>query len=200
MRPVLVYGFDMTKDFAMVTYSNEGVSVQTDVTLDIPMFGSASASFWTAQSTIRTPHTNHGPQECNPPPPGGILLLESGTAECPYTEFNQCVFIRYYTMRFGVFVIRAGAGPHDLGSGENEGDTFPELTARVGAEPATSDDEASEGQSGSTVDDVDSELDMVVHNAPFVRPFVSPFLFTLIFSSRMRNAEAGMSSQTTCFR
>jgi hypothetical protein len=38
-------------------------------------------------------------------------------------EYNQCVFIRYYTMRRRVLmfpkVIKAAAGPHHPGSGSN---------------------------------------------------------------------------------
>ena len=65
-------------------------------------------------------------------------------------------------------VIRAGAGPHDLGSGENEGNTFPELTARVDAEPMSGDDDPGE-QWDSATDGTGSGLGVVFRNVPHVR-------------------------------
>lgn len=71
---------------------------------------------------------------------------------------------------FSIFpkVIRAGAGPHDLGSGDNKGDAFPELAVHSGAgSMATGDEDSSERQSPATDDD-DSGSDVVVHNTPSV--------------------------------
>ena len=65
-------------------------------------------------------------------------------------------------------VIRAGAGPHDLGSGDNRGDTFPELTAQPDGELTMSDDENSRGQWGPTMDVTGSKLGIVVRNTPYV--------------------------------
>lgn len=62
-------------------------------------------------------------------------------------------------------VIRAGAGPHDLGSGDNEGETFPELTAGTDSEPTTSD---AGDLGGQPIDDADAEPDVVVRNMPLV--------------------------------
>jgi hypothetical protein len=64
-------------------------------------------------------------------------------------------------------VIRAGAGPHDLGSGDNRGDTFPELTVRPMLN-LRRDDEDLGGQWDPTTDDTDSESDIVVRNTPSV--------------------------------
>lgn len=66
-------------------------------------------------------------------------------------------------------VLRAGAGPHDLGSGDNGGDAFPELMVESDAdEPTTSTDEDLGGQSDLATDDADSESIIVVRNAPYV--------------------------------
>ncbi|KAF9786291.1 hypothetical protein BJ322DRAFT_779696 [Thelephora terrestris] len=164
LRPVLVSGFEMTKDFAIMAYSNNRASVQSDEAFPTPMFGSASASnSWTWRTPCR-PHVKHGPQQCRPPSPS-----QSRAAESPPNEFNQCVFVRYYTMRFefGLFprVIRAGAGPHDLGPGDNRGDTFPELTARSSAEPMNDVQDAEE-QWDPAISDPGSE-DMVIRNVPY---------------------------------
>jgi hypothetical protein len=92
-------------------------------------------------------------------------------------DFNQCVFLRYYTMRERKWmpgipkVIKAGAGPHDLGSGDNKGDTFPELTTQSNvdsADPPTSDDEGLGGRRSPTAGGSDSEPDIVVRNTSYV--------------------------------
>jgi len=138
VRPVLVSGFDLTKDFAMVAYSNTGASLETDLTLSVPMVASASASLWGTWRTRGPTHINHGPQQCIPPFFAQFSSMSSGPRSTGTTadDHIQCVFVRYYTVhkKMGLLprVIRASAGPHDLGSGHNRGDTFPELVAQRG--------------------------------------------------------------------
>ena len=114
---------------------------------------------------------------CNPPTRvRAIGSQSSGGAETGSIpdEFSQCVFIRYYTMRprkgIRIFprVIRAGAGPHDLGSGENRGDTFPELAVQADDELITDGEEDPDAQLTPMTDDADSETDIVVRNTPLV--------------------------------
>ncbi|KAF9644314.1 hypothetical protein BDM02DRAFT_991490 [Thelephora ganbajun] len=86
-------------------------------------------------------------------------------------EFNQCVFVRYYTVRpgwWGLFpkVIRAGAGPHDLGPGDSRRGAHLESTVLSGAEPTAGGDKDLGGQRGSIDDSADSEPDIVVRNTP----------------------------------
>ena len=167
LRPVLVSGFDMAKDFAMIAYSNNYTSDLSDETISTPMFGSTSASAsWRWRATC-SPNVKHGPQQRRPPSSVVPPSLQSRATESPANEFNQCVFVRYYTMRFGLGlfprVIRAGAGPHDLGSGEGRGDTFPELTTCPAAEPMA-DDQDPGGQRDLSADDTGSDPDMVIHN------------------------------------
>ena len=152
VRPVLVSGFDMTRDFAMVAYSYEDASLGSTLTATIPMVASASASIQGTWRTQYTPHTNCGPQECIPPELAiDIPSLQLAEAET-IPAFNQYVFVRYYTMRRGPMrlfpkVIQAGAGPHDLGPGDNTGDAFPDLVVQL---------------------DPESTDDTVVHNTPDV--------------------------------
>ena len=163
VQPVLVSGVDMTRDFAMAAYSYEDVSLESDLTVAAPTLVSASASLRVTWRTRYTPHTNHGPQECAPPPPEQpmeISSLQPTDGRITPSTFNQCVFIRYYTMRsrrpLWPFpkVIRAGAGPHDPGPGDNAEDTFTALVAQ---------------SSTATADDIDVEPDTVVRNTPDVR-------------------------------
>lgn len=145
VRPVLVTGFDVTRDFAMVAYSHGETSVESDLTITVPTLASASASLWGTWRTKCSPHTNYGPQECGPHPPRQPIEFSSfSSREVPNipAEFNQCVFIRYFTMRWKMAmfpkVIRAGAGPHDLGSGDNTGDSFQQITVQSGSQTVVS--------------------------------------------------------------
>jgi len=102
VRPILVSGFDMTKDFAVVAYSNEGVSLEVDLNVTVPMLASASASIWVTRRTTCSPCFNCGPQPWDLPqnvqaigPPSS----QSADADRIPDEFSQCVFIRYYTAR-----------------------------------------------------------------------------------------------------
>ena len=67
VRPVLVTGVDMTRDFAMMAYSNSGVNMSSEFTTSIPMIASAYASAWGVWRTEGLVHTNCGPDLCRPP-------------------------------------------------------------------------------------------------------------------------------------
>ena len=202
VQPVLVSGFDMTRDFAMVSYSYEDTYIESDLTVAAPMLVSASASLWGTWRTRYTPHTNYGPQDCAPPLEQAVdissQLTEPGIIP---NAFNQCVFIRYYTMRsrgpFGLFpeVIQAGAGPHDLGPGDNTRDNFPELTVQSGAGPITSDDEDYGGQWTPTADNTSLQPDTVIRNTPYVWFSPCASVSALNFAFRIRNMTAGVQSQ-----
>ncbi|KAF9789405.1 hypothetical protein BJ322DRAFT_532918 [Thelephora terrestris] len=161
VRPVLVYGFDKTLKYDMMAYSRNHTSVEAGVTISVPMIGSASASIWGEFRSECTPHFKHGPGPLGPPD-----VRPPPTARRPPTKYNQCVFIRYFTMRWPPLpmVMRAGAGPHDLGSGENEGDTFPELA--VQSDVDFDGDENREGEWDPVTDDTGSELGGVISNVP----------------------------------
>ena len=195
VHPVLVSGFDMTRDFAMVAYSNESTSLESDLTIAVPMLASASASVWGTWRTKCTPHINYGPQQCILPPSDRAIDFpsQSDTRSIP-NEFDQCVFVRYYTMRSRKWmfpkVIRAGAGPHDLGSGENRGGAFPELMVQSEAEPAMTGDE----------DDTGDEPDIVVRNTPYVCSLPYPFVSALTFTPRMKSMISGVPLRITYSR
>ena len=103
--------------------------------------------------------------------------------------------------RFGLFpkVIRAGAGPHDLGSGENGGDTFPELTIQPDNELTARDDDP-DGDRGPSSNDSNSEPDIVVHNTRYVLFLLPSPLRVLTFAPRMMSMTPGMLLHTTFFR
>ena len=117
IKPVLVTGVDVTGDFAMMAYSNDSVSLASEFTASAPTVGSASASAWGTWRTEGLVHTNCGPQLCCPPSSTRTtdLAPSSNNTEIVPGEYNQCVFVRYYTMRKRALVfprvIRAAVGP-----------------------------------------------------------------------------------------
>ena len=139
IKPVLVTGVDMTRDFAMISYSNNGGDLMAEFTTSA--LGVTSPwGMWRTPGVVRT---NCGPQPSRPP---------SGNrhTETVSDEYHQCVFIRYYTVRkrLGIpRVLKAAAGPHNLG-------------------PGGRDDEDCDTSSATGVD---PEPDIVIHNTTPVR-------------------------------
>ena len=206
VRPILVSGFDMTRDFAMLAYSNKGISLELSSKIDVPVFASASASITVTRHTECSPHLKCGPQPWGLPPTRNAIDPPSRSADprAIPSEFDQCVFVRYYTARLRKWmppkVFRAGAGPHDLGSGENRGDTLPELTVRSDAESTAGRDEDPGGQSDLTTDGTDSGSIIVVPNTQHVWSPLRPFVSTLTPAFRTGNMIAGISLQITYSR
>lgn len=175
VRPVLVSGFDSTKDFAMAAYSNNGASLASEFTIFVPMLASASASLWGTWRTRGITHTNYGPQECIPPSFARFARTPSGPRNTGTIadDYKQCVFVRYYSIRkrmgFYPGVIQASAGPHDLGSGDNHKNTFPESAARQGSLPDNEDDFMGDDEERDlTTGEASSDEDIVVCNIPEV--------------------------------
>jgi hypothetical protein len=166
------------------------------------MLASASATVWGTWRTRCSPHTNYGPQECSPPPPDRAIDVSSSqlaeTSRIP-GEFNQCVFVRYYTMRMrgplALFpkVIRAGAGPHDLGPGDNTGDTFPELTVQSDAEASGNEDYGEEW--APITENTGLQPDIVIRNTPYVWFLPPAFVSVLNIAFRIRNMTVGVPLQ-----
>ena len=174
IKPVLVTGVDMTRDFAMVSYSNnDGGGLTAEFTTSAP-----DAPAWGTWQTTGVAQTNCGPQPCRLLSPTRAMYSTSSGNSHPETdldEYTQCVFIRYYTMRkrLGIpRVIKAAAGPHDLGSGGSDGEEPP---VEMQCDSDSSSDIGS-SLSGDNEDDdsvsmtsIDSESDIAIHNVAPVR-------------------------------
>jgi len=187
-KPFLVTGVDVTRDFAMMSYSNNDNNLTSEFTTSVP--GIASA--WGTWRTTGMVHTNRGPQLRRPPSPTqSVCSTSSGNShtETVSDEYNQCVFVRYYTVRkrLGIpRVIRAAAGPHDLGPGGRDGEGSP-LEAQYDSDSDSDSDIApslfdeDDEDDNSSVISIDSEPDIVVHNTTPVRfchafPSIYPIL------------------------
>ena len=164
IKPVLVTGVDMTKDFAMVVYSKDDDDLTAEFTISAPGVASPWGT-WRAPGVV---HTNCGPQLRRPP------LDDSRSTEVDSDHSTQCVFVRYYTMRkrLGIpRVIRAAAGPHRLDPGSPDSDRVSPLEARSdsnsgpGAGPGPLYDDGGDWASPVTAE---SEDDGVIHNATAV--------------------------------
>jgi len=207
IHPILVSGFDMTKDFSVVVYSNEDDTLISDDTVAIPMFTSTPPPFlgtWWSGCPVQT---NEGPQQHSPPSRGrGTSTPSSQLAGVGSVtnESNQCVFVWYYTMRWRKWlpmfpkVIQAGAGPHDLGPGDNTGGAFPELTVRHNPEHTGSDGLDLGGQWGPATNDTSSGSSIVFRSPKSVWFLLSLFVF--VVNLCRRNVTTGMPLQITYSR
>ena len=137
----------------MLTYSNKGISLVFGSEIDVAMFASASASISVTRHTECSPQLKCGPQPWGLHPTRRAIYFPSSQSADPRaipSEFDQCVFIRYCTasLRKWMQVLRGGAGPHDIGSGNNRGGAFPVLMVQYDAdEPTTSTGQDLGGQS-----------------------------------------------------
>jgi len=178
VRPVLVTGVDLTRDFAMMSYLNDGDDLTADFTIPVP----AVSSPWGTWRKPGAVYTNCGPQLRRPPSVIQVVDLEpsgDGHAETGSDVYRQCVFVRYYTVRkrLGIpRIIKAAAGPHDLSPG-NRDNQGPPLEAQCNSDSGSDTVLSSFDDSGdddrSSVTSVDSE-DTVIHNTTAVHS--SPFL------------------------
>lgn len=201
IKPVLVTGVDRTKDFAMMSYSNDDDGLEAEFATS----DSETASPWGTWRTTGAVHTKCGPQSCRPPtltratdsdvPPSDYSRAETVSDETPpensragaiSDEYNNCVFVRYYTVRkrLGIpRIMKAAAGPHDLGSGARD-DQELSLETECGSDSDPDSDNVSrlfdddDDDDGSSVSSVESESDIVIHNTIPVRclPLFSSFL------------------------
>ena len=95
VRPILVTGVDMTKDFAMMAYSNGSKGLSSTFTISALPAATAGMSLWGKWESKGSVRTNLGPQ----PRRRSSIFPTFGRKEC-----NQCVFIRYYTVRNRLWV------------------------------------------------------------------------------------------------
>ena len=167
IKPVIVTGVDMTKDFAMMAYSNNGTRLSSKFTISAPLAGSSSVTVWGKWDAQGLVHTNCGPYLSTPPPPPDTpepQRVDISSREIP-KQYNQCVFVRYYTIRWRAFlfpkVIKAAAGPHDPGPWDYRDEDFPELATESSSDQGIEFD----GEEDSTTNDLD--LFTAIHDSEF---------------------------------
>ena len=94
VQPVLVSGVDLTRDYAMLVYSipDEDAPLIPMPHADLMPIADPSSPWakWSAPDFV---HTNIGPLRQN------LLPSQQSTP----AEYDQCIFIRYYSMRSGPF-------------------------------------------------------------------------------------------------
>jgi len=90
-------------------------------------------------------------------------------------------------------VIKAGAGPHDLGSGDNHDETFPELTVQMSPDSDTGSDSSGDSTTdySSSVTSYDSGLELF-HNVSSVGR--SPSLGLSVLTSPFRRRKTPSTS------
>jgi len=176
VQPVLVTGLDFTKDLAMLAYSNGKFSLEANLVVDSRTL-SASTSIRVTGNGSCSAHYHQWPTPWSEQPEDFPPVHQIA----PPRDFNRCVFIRYNTgvrRMWQLQIMKAGAGPHDLGPGDNRGGAFPELTVQSDVEAATGDDgNWARGQSGPTTGNASSEPVTVTSNTSYVWMLVMSFCF-----------------------
>ena len=164
VRPILVTGVHLTREFATVAYSDNKTRMQCEFSATVPTIASTSISVWGSWQTPGLVHTNCGPH----PSRQSHSSTERSAPESEIPdEYTQCVFICYYTIRKRVFIptiIKAGAGPHQLPKGNHGDDGLGEEGLQVSSIGDSMEDDYPE--TGSPGDG----LDEVIHNVPTVGP------------------------------
>lgn len=175
VNPVLVTGIDRTKDFAMLCYSNDTIDLKCDFTTSVP----GGASVWGTWHKTGLVFTNRGPQSRRPPSTqlmDAILPRNEGVGVVS-DGYNQCVFVRYFTVRKRLWVprvIKGAAGPHNPGTRGSEGEGSilrVQNNSDSGSDIVSSLLDDAEDDDGSSATSVGSGSDVVVHNLPAVRYF-----------------------------
>ena len=164
VKPILVTGVDLTREFATVAYSDNHTRMECEFSAGVPAVASASISVWGSWRTQGLVHTNCGPHPFSSR--GNRIANDDPTVESAIPdEYNQCVFVRYYTIRRRFFiptVLKAGGGPHQLPKGSPENDSESEEIPLVFPEDDSM--EVDYPVAGPSTD----VSDRVTHNVPLV--------------------------------
>lgn len=163
IRPVLVTGVDLTREFATIAYSDNQTHMECEFSAGVPAVASTSASVWGSWRTQGLVHTNCGPHPSRIRRSQNLTESSSLESEIP-DEYNHCVFVRYYTIRRWGFiprVLKAGAGPHQLPEESPEDDTVGEVAVAI------SDSDSDDDSTGVDYPEISPG---VTHNVPLVGP------------------------------
>jgi hypothetical protein len=127
----LVTGVDLTKDWAMLAYSENSSDFTASFQVSDPaQSSSAGLSAWGSWNVSTSVHDNWGPQEVDGRSDGRrpeAADTQDGGSQSA-AGYTQCVFYRSYRMRMRGLgklwpdVMKAAAGPEDLGSGDRSAD------------------------------------------------------------------------------
>jgi len=161
IRPVLVTGVDLTREFATIAYSDNQTHMECEFSVGVPAVASTSVSVWGSWRTQGLVHTNCGPYPSQIPE--NLNLTDSSASESAIPdEYNHCVFVRYYTLiklGFIPLILKAGAGPHQLPKENLEDGTAGKVVVAI-----------SDDDDDSMVVDCTETSPSVTHNVPLVGP------------------------------
>ena len=162
VKPILVTGVSLTREFATVAYSDNRTRMECEFSATLPAVASASVAVWGSWNTPGLVHTNCGPDLTQQSP--GSSESSAPESKIP-DEYTQCVFIRYYTIRKRFFIptiLKAGAGPHQLPKRDHGDDDLGEEGLQVLSVDDSTEVDYPETCSPGKV------FDEVIHNVPTV--------------------------------
>ena len=184
-----------------MAYSDCNTRLGCDFSVGTPAGGSGSLGVWGSWST-EDPlvHTNCGP---SPLLARGNRGPRNSPSEDPAPEsitpadHNQCIFIRYYTMRWKILVVRAGAGPHQLPGGDTG--NYDDDTGAMAVETFNFDDDSTQDSSLNVTDIVPpvSPNDVIVCRRSQNLSRMTATVSTLLQNSYFR---LGPGHNHNCFR
>ena len=190
IKPILVTGVHLTREFAMFAYTDNRTRMQCEFSAEVPTVASVSVSVWGSWNTQGLVHSNCGPHYLptqGNQHPSQQNLIEQGPREQSSNQrglsqqspnespasrsqipdgYDQCVFISYYKYHkpLGLIprVIKAGAGPHQLPPRDPRDDDAGRV---VTGETSDSDEDSVEADYPET-----GSPPSVIHNVPVVSP------------------------------
>ena len=125
---MLVYGYHMTVDFDMFTFSNVEGEFQIALGAGFPGMASGSLAFTKGSSQMVSPSVNSGPHKQGSSSSTDVSEIEDVPAlKDPSANFKQCVFLKRYRIKrwagWGPKYVtsRGMAGSHNVGSGNRVG-------------------------------------------------------------------------------
>ena len=86
IEPVIITGVNMTQDFVMMGYSNNGANPRSGFMTQTPMVSSAPTSVWSTPRTEWPAYTNPSPQLYYPPSSAQAVIVPSYSAPYPQTQ------------------------------------------------------------------------------------------------------------------
>ena len=171
VNPILVTGVDRTKDFAMMCYSEYDEGLECE-------FRTSSSGPWGTWVSTKPIYQCHSPPLSLPSYKQAVGSTESdnGLAESDSDEYNQCIFVRYYSLRPRRFlfpkIIKAAAGPHDPGARGHDGEGSllqAQYDSDSGSRTSSDSSDGDWDNIASSDTSVDSGSDAVIHNPTIVR-------------------------------
>ena len=194
IKPILVTGVHLTREFAMFAYTDNRTRMRCEFSAEVPTVASVSLSIWGSWNTQGLVHSNCGPRylptQGNQSPSQQNLIEQGPREQSPNQQslneslsqqspdeslasrsqipdgYNQCVFVRYYRYHKTLGLIPKVI---KAGAGPHQlpprGPRGDDARGIVTGETSNSDGDSTEADYSET-----DSPPSVIHNVPVVSP------------------------------